>query len=180
VFAALAALYSYRLKEMLLVGNLYIAASMAIPFLFGDLVVSNTVGPVILLLCATVVASGFAREVHGTIRDYRGDRKARNVRSIPSYIGMLGSACLALAFYLVAIALSVWLFFFALPFFHNLFYIVAIAVVDGMLFYVGTSYLCLCSSRKSAGKEFLKMRDISLLAMGIALVVYLLSAFIYV
>lgn len=180
IFALLAALYSYRLKEMLLVGNLYIAASMAIPFLFGDFVVSNAVSPTIALLCATVVTSGFAREIHGTIRDYEGDRKVRNVRSVPSYIGIMDSAYLALAFYVIAITLSVWLFYFAPPFFHNLFYIIAIAVVDGMLFYAATSYLCLCNARKAEQKEFLKMRNISLLAMGMALVIYLLSAFIFV
>ncbi len=43
-FAALAFLYSYRLKDTLLLGNIYIAFSMVIPFIYGDFVVSSPPG----------------------------------------------------------------------------------------------------------------------------------------
>jgi geranylgeranylglycerol-phosphate geranylgeranyltransferase len=176
VFALFAALYSYRLKEILLVGNLYVAASMAIPFIFGDFVVSGAMSPTILLLSATVLSSGFAREIHGTIRDFGGDKKVRNVRSIPSYMGARNASYLAFAFYLIAIALSVWLFFFALPFYHNIFYIVPIAAVDILLVYVSVLY---AANKARSKKTFSAARNLSLFAMGLAIVVYLLSCFVY-
>ncbi len=44
MFAALAVLYAYILKAVLLVGNAYVALSMVIPFIFGSYVVSTNVG----------------------------------------------------------------------------------------------------------------------------------------
>ncbi|MEM3202623.1 MAG: UbiA family prenyltransferase, partial [Candidatus Micrarchaeaceae archaeon] len=41
IFAILAFLYSYKLKEMLLLGNMYVAFSMSIPFIFGNYAVST-------------------------------------------------------------------------------------------------------------------------------------------
>ncbi len=177
IFAGLAMLYSYRLKELLAVGNAYIAGAMAIPFLFGAVAVSGSISPMILLLSATVLSSGFAREVHGTIRDFEGDKKMRGVRSIPSYIGVKAASYLAAFFYAVAIALSIWLFFFSKPFMYNTFYLVSILVVDAMLVYVSVAY---ATSRKLSRRVSLRTRNMSLAAMGLALLIYLLSSFIFV
>ncbi len=172
IFAMLAMLYSYRLKEMLLLGNAYVAFSMAIPFIYGNYVVAGTISPVIAVLSATVLASGFAREIHGTIRDYDGDRKVRNVKSLPHYAGMLGAAAIAALFYAAAVALSVILFFLAPPFRGNLFYISAIAVVDALLAYVSAAYF----KRRGRSRMFKTTRDLSLAAMGLALLIYLIAA----
>ncbi len=177
IFAGMAMLYSYRLKELLAVGNAYIAAAMAIPFLFGAMAVSGSISPTIILLSATVLASGFAREVHGTIRDFEGDKMVRNVRSIPTYIGVRAASYLAALFYVIAIVLSVWLFFFAEPFLHNLFYLAGILAVDSLLVYVSASYIAVRKSNRRA--VFARTRNLSLLAMGLALLIYLLSPFIF-
>lgn len=174
IFAVLAFLYSYKLKELPIIGNLYIAFTMAIPFFFGNYVVSYQMSTSILLISMTVLLSGFAREVHGTIRDYRGDRKIRNVKSIPYYIGVKGSATLAFAFYLSAISLSIWLFFLPGPFGGNLLYIAMIFLVDAMLVYVSAGYFVL--KRGAEGRSFGRARNLSLFAMGLALLAYLLVA----
>ena len=175
VFGALAFIYSYRLKGTLLLGNAYIALSMVIPFMFGDFVVSGMVPANIVLICFVIFLSGLAREIHGMIRDYRGDVRARKVKNLIHHIGARRSAYIAALLYVEAIAISVFMFFFMPPFWHNLVYMVPILVVDAMLLYVSLGYV-LYSSRKF----FNASRNLSLGAMALALVVYLATPLIYV
>jgi geranylgeranylglycerol-phosphate geranylgeranyltransferase len=172
-FAALAVLYSYKLKEIFLLGNIYIAFTMVIPFIFGSYVVASSVPYGVLLICAMVFFSGLAREIHGTVRDYRGDVKVRKVKTLPRIIGMLASSILALLFYLVAIAMSAYLFLKVPPFKLNLAYGVVILVSDLMLLYVGAGYLY---KKKHAQRFYDSTRNISLLAMVFALVAILIAA----
>lgn len=175
VFAALAILYSYRMKEMLLIGNVYIALSMVIPFIYGDYVVSSSVGYNIVLICVIIFLAGLAREIHGMVRDYEGDRKARGVRNLVFHTGEHKSNVMALILYCEAIVISVFMFFFMLPFAGNLFYITAIAAVDVALFCVAAMSLV-----KKTRRFFDMARNISLAAMAIAIVVYMLAPVIYV
>jgi geranylgeranylglycerol-phosphate geranylgeranyltransferase len=170
VFAALAMLYSYKLKEMLVVGNAYIALAMVIPFFFGNYVVSSTVGEGIVLISAMIFFSGLAREIHGTIRDYEGDVKARKVRTIPTAIGIMPASLLALVLYLAAAAVSAYLFFNIAPFKSNLAFGALIALSDALLLYVGFSHVS-----KNAKTFYGIGRNVSLIAMGIALVAIMLS-----
>ena len=178
IFAALAAFYSYKLKEMLLIGNIYIAFSMAIPFIFGDYVMATTLSINIVLISFVILLSGTAREVHGTIRDYHGDTKARRIRNLPYYIGLRSSSYTALVLYLSAIAISIFMFFFKRPFSYNLAYIVPIAITDIMLLYVSAFYI----TRYNSAKEgiFDTARNMSLGAMALALLAYLFSSVVYI
>jgi geranylgeranylglycerol-phosphate geranylgeranyltransferase len=173
IFAALAILYSYRLKEILFWGNAYIAASMVIPFVFGDYVVSTTLGLNIILVSAMIFFSGLAREIHGTIRDYSGDIRIRNAHTIPKEIGPKNSSYLAFALYIVAIIISVFIFLFVAPFRLNPVYGVLILVVDICLVYVSVLHLNTRSSR-----YYGLTRNLSLAAMGLALFAILLSSFL--
>ncbi len=175
VFAALAYAYSYRLKNTLLLGNAYIAFSMAIPFVYGSYVVSGSMLPSLLVVFALIFLSGLAREIHGIIRDYAGDRKARRSRSLPYYIGKRSSAAVAFALYLAAIALSVELYAQFRPFLGNVVYLAPILATDAMLVYVGIAYL-----GTGTKKKYGIARNVSLGAMGLALVAILLSGLFYV
>jgi geranylgeranylglycerol-phosphate geranylgeranyltransferase len=170
IFGALALLYSYRLKGVVLLGNAYIAFSMAIPFIFGSYVVNSTIGANIVLVAAMIFLSGLAREIHGTIRDVKGDSRARNFQTLPRVIGIDGSASLALLLYLIAILISIYLFFFAAPFRSNLLYAFLIAVTDLLLLYTGIGFIT-----EHRQKFYDKSRGISLAAMGIALIAILLA-----
>ncbi|EQD43240.1 UbiA prenyltransferase [mine drainage metagenome] len=178
VFAALAALYSYKLKEMLLVGNIYIAFSMAIPFIFGDYVMSTSLNANIVLISMVILVSGTAREIHGMIRDYHGDTQARRIRNLPYHIGLKRSSYTAMVLYLSGIAISIFMFFFQKPFSYNLVYIVPILITDLMLLYVSAFY----AKNYRAAREgvFDTARNVSLGAMALALVAYLLSSALYV
>ncbi|MDE1869986.1 MAG: UbiA family prenyltransferase [Candidatus Micrarchaeota archaeon] len=168
-FAAMSLLYSYRLKEILLLGNAYIALSMVIPFVFGSYVMSAIPSLSVVIISLIVFASGLAREIHGTIRDYRGDKKMRNVKTLPISIGIKGAAWISLLLYLFAIILSVYLFAYVAPFILNPIYALLIGITDLMLLYVGIGYIL-----RPVQKFYDKTRNISLFAMGLALIAFLL------
>ncbi len=109
-FNILAVLYNWKLKDIALVGNAYIALTMAIPFIFGDFVVSGSLSPMALVLAALGFVAGLAREIVKTVQDAEGDRKARGSKTLPILIGEGPSALIAVALYLAFIPLT------ALPF----------------------------------------------------------------
>ena len=170
VFGILALLYSYKLKEIAFVGNSYIAFSMAIPFIYGSYVVSSELGNGIILIFCMIFLSGLAREIHGTIRDIEGDSKARKIRSLPGIIGTMASAAIALLLYIIAIAISAYIFFRVAPFKMNLVYALPITITDIMLAYTGIGFLV-----KSDRRFYDLARNLSLVAMGLALIAILLA-----
>ncbi len=175
IFSALAFLYSYRLKDMLLVGNVYIAASMAIPFLYGNLVVSGSFADSILLVSVVIFLSGLAREIHGMVRDRRGDRSTRGSRNLVHHVGAESASYMALILYAEAIAIRVYMFLLYPPFAYNLVYMIPIAAVDLMLAYVAVGQLFM-----GGDLRFQRLsRNLSLAAMAIALLAYLASAIFY-
>ena len=172
-FGAMSLLYSYRLKELLFWGNAYIALSMVIPFVFGDYVMDTMLSAGIVLVSIMIFASGLAREIHGTIRDYRGDTKVRNAITVPKVIGLKGAALFSLVLYLCAVAISVYLFFYVLPFAFNPIYALLVGITDILLVYVGIGYVAVMKQR-----FYDSTRNISLAAMGLALIALLLAALI--
>ena len=175
VFAVFAYLYSYRLKEILLVGNIYIAFTMVIPFIYGNYVVSNAPNANIILISIVIFLSGLAREIHGMIRDFKGDFKARRIKNLVYYVGGRMSAYLAFLLYIEAIGVSLFMFFFLMPFAFNLAYLMPIAAVDAMLLYVSIMQL----SKKPDKSKFKLYRNLSLGAMALALITYLVVPLVY-
>ncbi|MEM3827306.1 MAG: UbiA family prenyltransferase, partial [Candidatus Micrarchaeaceae archaeon] len=175
IFAALAFLYSYRLKDTLLLGNAYIAFSMAIPFIYGDFVVSKMLNPNIAIISTIIFFSGLAREIHGMVRDYKGDSAARHSKNLLAYIGRTSASALSLLLYAIAVALSIFMFFYLRPFAYNLIYLLPILVVDALLLYVSILYF-----KASSVKFFRLSRNVSLGAMALALLAYAAAALVYV
>lgn len=175
-FAVLAILYSSKLKDTLMLGNLYIAFSMVIPFIYGNYVVSNKLSAAIVLISIITFLAGLAREIHGMIRDYSGDAKARKSRNLIYHVGPIRSSQLAFILYVEAILVSLYLFFFNPPFAFNLVYIVPTAIVDITLAYIATGYLM---QKKS--KAFYRLsRNLSLAMMALAIITYLAAALYFI
>lgn len=172
IFAGLSFLYSYKLKDLPLLGNIYIGFSMAIPLIFGDYVVSQSLSVNVILISLIIFLSGLARELHGTIRDYSGDQKARQSKNIVHHIGAQRSAQYAFVFYIEAVGLSIFMFFFRAPFYHNIIYLIPILFVDALLLYVAYTHLVDYKSERL----FRSSRNISLGAMALALLIYLAVA----
>ncbi len=172
IFAVLAFLYSYKLKETLLIGNVYIAFAMAIPFIYGNYIMSTAINLNIILITFVILLSGVAREIHGMIRDKIGDIKERHSKNLIYYIGSRMSAVAASILYISAVIISIAMFWIKQPFYMNLVYLIPILGVDITLIYVSAVYL----KEKISEKEFTNTRNISLLAMSAAILIYLISA----
>ena len=171
VFAALAYLYSYKLKDMFFVGNAYVAFAMVIPFLYGDYVVSNLLAFSIILISLIVFFSGLAREIHGTVRDAAGDSKVRRSKNVVHYLGDRRAAIIALTLYAWAILISILMFGFVYPFRLNLVYIVPVTLANLLFLYVGIGYVMM------PNRKFYDLsRNLSLAGMAIAILAFLFSA----
>jgi geranylgeranylglycerol-phosphate geranylgeranyltransferase len=175
IFGILAIMYSYKLKDTLIIGNICIALSMAIVFIFGDFVVTNILQPSIIFIFFIIFLSGMAREIHGMIRDYRGDSQARQTKNLLFYTNRDNAARFAFIFYIEAISLSLFLFFFYLPFEYNLVYLAPTIVADALIAFVALMYF-----REKSVQFYNMSRNISLLAMGIALLAYLASPLLHI
>ena len=174
-FALLAYLYSYRLKDMLLVGNVYVALTMVIPFIYGDFVVSNAITANIVLISLVIFLVGLAREIHGMIRDRRGDIIARRTRGLVACVGVRNSAIIAFVLYIEGVLISLYMFLCMAPFRANLVYIAPVAVADLIFLYIAVGHLT-----NNKRKFYDLARNLSLAAMGLALLSFLFSAVYYV
>ena len=173
LFAALSYCYSARLKDLPLVGNLYVAFSYAIPFVFGAVVVSSSVSPVIWLIFFVALLSGLGREIHGAMRDREGDTRMRGTKSVVYHLGEKKSAYFAFVLYAEAIAISEFLFVYKpigiyTPFAFNVVYIAPITIANLIFFFVAAKYMT-----KQAQRFHKLARNLSLGAMTLALITYL-------
>lgn len=110
IFNILAIVYNYKLKDLPLVGNFYIALTMSIPLIFGNFVVSEFIHPLIFLLAILAFISGLGREIIKSVQDMKGDKKARNSNSYPILVGrknaLYTSAFLYFIFLIFVLVLS--------------------------------------------------------------------------
>jgi geranylgeranylglycerol-phosphate geranylgeranyltransferase len=173
VFAMLAYQYSFRLKDVAVVGNAYIALTMAVPFIYGSLAVSTELPPAVMLLSSIAFVSGLAREIMGTARDVRGDRRGRGSKTLPMLIGVGHSLMLSSLLYMTAIVLSAIPYLCIPPYIGNVLYAIPALLADLML-----SYIALFSLKKNSMGFMKSSRNISLAAMCIALLGFLLALII--
>lgn len=99
-------LYNSRAKRTGLAGNLIVASSLAIPFIYGGAISGGSIGGSLLLMMAlTAFFSGVGREVVKAMADVEGDAK-RNVNSIARSRGLAFASAVGAAFFLLAVATS--------------------------------------------------------------------------
>ncbi|MCX6776485.1 MAG: UbiA family prenyltransferase [Candidatus Micrarchaeota archaeon] len=168
LFSVLAYLYSFRLKDVAVAGNIYVASTMAIPFIYGGLAVSNQVPAAVLLLSSVAFVSGLAREVMGTARDVKGDKRGRGSRTLPMLIGVKNSLVVSSLLYVISILLSVIPYLYIPPYAGNIFYIIPVIIADAVF-----AYITLNSLREGSRKFMKRSRNLSLAAMFIALLGFL-------
>ncbi len=106
LYALLAWLYDYSAKKYGLAGNLIVASSLAIPFVYGGVVSGGDVlDSLLLFMASTSFLAGVGREVVKAMADVPGDQK-RGVRSYASVHGLRAAAALGAAFFLLAVLTS--------------------------------------------------------------------------
>ncbi|BCS90988.1 MAG: prenyltransferase [Candidatus Micrarchaeota archaeon] len=172
-FILLAFLYSYKLKLIPLIGNIVIASTMAIPFIYGGLINGVRLDNTILVISAIAFFYGMAREIQGVIRDYDGD-KLRNVKSIAMIIGKRWAAALAFLMNLIAVVLSIYVFYYDPPYRSDIIYIYTISLVDIALLYI--SYIYIIRSKRLSKNLGKRLRDYTLALMFIASLLYMIIA----
>ncbi len=163
--------YDLKLKEFGIVGNLYIAFSMAAPFLFGGIIATGTIVASTALLSAIAFLSGFGREIMKGIEDIEGDA-LRDVKTVARTAGAKIAAKLAAAFYVVAVAISPLPVLLLKNYWMDPKYIIPVAVTDVTLLYVSAKLI------KDHSKEAIKKyRKQTLIAMMFGLIGFLAGAF---
>ena len=91
-------------KRTGLFGNFLVSACVAIPFIYGNLIVEKF-SLMVFLFAAMAFLSNTGREITKGIVDVEGD-KARNVRTLAVSFGSRAAAIASVFFYLFAVALS--------------------------------------------------------------------------
>lgn len=172
VIDVLAILYNLLLKDLALVGNTYIALTMAIPFIFGNYVVSDTLTPANTLIALLGFIVGLGREIAKTVEDVEGDRKARRAKTLPMLIGSEKSLTISGILYALFALISVVPYYLYLAVGPGF---VLVLIADMVFLY---SSVVLIFSRKKI--PFLKVsRKLSLVAMFIGLMGILASVLGY-
>ncbi|NOY11933.1 MAG: UbiA family prenyltransferase [Archaeoglobi archaeon] len=160
-------LYDVKLKEYGVAGNVYIAFSMAAPFLFGA-IVAGRVNTEVVVLSLIAFLSGLAREIMKGIEDVEGDA-LRDVKTVARIYGVgVASRVSALLFILAVIASMLVL---VIPEYRDLKYILPVSVTD---------YLLLSTSRKLLKgvekEEIGRLRKRTMLALSVGLLAFLLGS----
>ena len=106
VYALLSWLYNSRAKKSGLPGNLIVASSLAIPFIYGGVVVGgSTTGSLLLMMALTSFFAGVGREVVKAMADVEGDGE-RGVNSVARAKGLKSASAVGAAFFLLAVVTS--------------------------------------------------------------------------
>ncbi len=179
VTAIFAVLYDSHMKRVKLVGNFYVAYTMAIPFVFGGAAVLETntlafdIHPAIFIIAFIAFLTGSGREIMKDVQDFEGD-KEKGVKSFPKYIGRRASSVLAALFYVFAIILSFIPFVMSqyAPYYSNMAYLFAVLICDTMLL---TTAIHLIVKKEPHFKIY---RKFTLFAIFIGLLAFLIGAFV--
>ena len=168
-YALLAWLYDYRVKAYGLVGNLIVASSLAIPFIYGGaLSRGNVFGSLLLFMASTSLLAGVGREVVKAMADVPGDKK-RGIRSLAAVHGLRSASLVGAVFFLAAVVTSL------LPLALlrvNLFYEFGVVLPDLAFVYLALSIL-----RHADAEGALKVKRSALMGMFLGLIVFIGGAF---
>ena len=168
-YAALAWLYDYKAKKYGLAGNLIVASSLAIPFIYGGVVSGGHVlGSLLLFMASTSFLAGVGREVVKAMADVLGDEK-RGVGSYASVHGLEPASRLGALFFLAAVVTSV------LPLFWiqvNVFYKVGVVLPDAAFVFLAYRILT-----HADVKGALSVKKTALMGMLLGLIVFIGGAF---
>ncbi len=163
-FAVLSILYNTILKHYPLIGNIYIGSCMGIPFIFGNLVLSEVIHPSNISLFLIGVVFGTAREILKDIQDMKGDAKMGS-RTLPIAVGVKPSMYISILLILLFIPLSVYTVVNLSP---GMLSTIVLGVAELLVLY--SIYLVI-------NKNWKKTRNITLLVMFIGLISVVLSVF---
>jgi len=169
VYALLSWLYNYRAKKYGLPGNLIVASSLAIPFIYGGLVSGGSVTSSLLrFMAGTALLSGVGRVVVKAMADTVGDEK-RGIRSFARVHGMRQASVAGAAFFLASVVSSL---IPLLVLSVSLFYRFGVIIPDVAFIYLAYEILSSPTAERA-----LKVKKRALMGMLIGLIVFIGGAF---
>ncbi|MFH0816466.1 MAG: UbiA family prenyltransferase [Methanobacteriota archaeon] len=177
--AVLAVAYDAGMKRFKPLGNLYIAYTMAVPFVFGAAAVVDGSGldlnlsTPVLILASVAFLAGAGREAMKDAEDVTGDSKS-GVKSYATILGPRRALAVAAEFYCIAVALAFVPFLSSNfgSYYNNIYYILPVLVTDAMLLFTVASIL----SKPEPDLKF--HRRLTLAALLVGLVGFLMGAFV--
>jgi geranylgeranylglycerol-phosphate geranylgeranyltransferase len=169
LYSFLAWLYDFRAKKYGLAGNLIVASSLAIPFIYGGVISGGRVlDSLLLFMASTSFLAGVGREVVKAMADVPGDQK-RGVRSYASVHGLKAAAALGALFFLGAVVTSL-LPLMVIP--VSTLYRVGVVLPDAAFVYLAYRILT-----HADVKGALSVKKTALLGMLVGLIVFIGGAF---
>ncbi len=173
ILAVLGILYDVKIKEFFAVSNIYIAFTMAVPFIFGGLIAEQgRIGTALLILSSIAFLAGFGREVMKDIADVKGDA-LRNIRSVARVYGVEKAKLITVCAYSLAVIMSVIPFFLSDTTYNfNFAYLLPVMVADAL--FVHTCF----ELRKGADIDYNYMRKETLIALVIGLIAFVCGALV--
>jgi len=169
VFAFLAWFYNFWGKRRGFIGNIMVAASVAIPYIYGGMAVNNAYKPLLIWLALTSFLAGTGREVIKTISDVEGD-ELRGIKSIARAYGSRFASILGALMFFMAIVSS-WL-----PFITGIVGMVyaILILIPGLIFIYASVRILKSPSEANA----LHVKSIALLGMLLGLIAFLIGGII--
>ncbi|MHA1596174.1 MAG: geranylgeranylglycerol-phosphate geranylgeranyltransferase [Candidatus Asgardarchaeia archaeon] len=160
----LAVAYDTKLKSRGLVGNFVVSLSVAAPFVYGGLVVSSEISPLLFIFSTLAFLANTGREITKGIVDIEGDRM-KGYRTLAVVKGPRLSAIVASIFYLSAVILSPLPYFLRLA---NFYYLIMVSLADTIFVYFSVALL-----KDFSGKNARYVKNRILIAMFVSLVAFL-------
>ncbi|MDG7012379.1 MAG: UbiA family prenyltransferase [Nitrososphaerota archaeon] len=164
-YAFLSWLYNSRGKKAGLWGNLIVASSLAIPFIYGGAVARGSLlGSLLLMMALTAFFSGVGREVVKAMADVEGDAK-RDVNSLARRRGLATASRIGALFFLLAVVAS-WVPL--LTGLANEVYAIGVVVPDAIF-----AYLAAAIVYRHDPSSALRVKNIALAGMTVGLIVFI-------
>jgi len=169
LFAFLAWIYNYKAKSLGLLGNSIVSLSVAIPYLYGGVMVNGLKEPLIWFLALTSFLASMGREIVKTIGDVKGD-KLRKVRSLAITLGKRGASKVGVVFFLLAVIST------SFPLILNLVgktFLILVTLPNLLFLYLSYSILKDCSEENSR-----RVKNLALFGMLLGLLAFLIGGLI--
>jgi len=160
----LAVAYDTKLKSKGLLGNFVVSLSVAAPFVYGGLVVSSEITPLLFIFSTLAFLANTGREITKGIVDIEGD-KMKGYRTLAVVKGPKFSAIAASIFYLSAVILSPLPYLLGLT---SLYYLLLVSFADFIFVYLSILLL-----KDFSGKNAKYVKNRILIAMFVSLVAFL-------
>ncbi len=169
IFALVGWYYNYHGKKLGLPGNSLVALSLAIPYIFGSVALSDYSVNLAYLLALTSFLAGLGREVLKGIADVAGD-KLRNIKTVAIVHGTKIARRLVSLLFISAVISSTFPVLANLLG-HALYVYLGLVAIPDLVFV----YLAVRTIRMPADSESLKLKSLALLGMLLGLLAYLIS-----